>query len=161
MPHTPTAPPSEYFTVLGYFTWYFSGAEHTLEACVVFIHQTVGKCGRNKLPKGLDGNLSFLSEAFAKLPKLAPFAAEGDALLSRFKALGEDRHFMVHGLAQTAQDGTIDLMRLQREPQHYILTRQSIDMQDANIRAQKAADLAGDFAAFSLSLCRGIAGAGN
>lgn len=86
------------FKAIGFIVVQWGQSEQLLDLIVAMTYQKLGgKKIQKRLPKMLAHKLEFLEKCFSSMPLLAPFKAEGKALLDDFDRLGKKRHDLIHG----------------------------------------------------------------
>ncbi len=86
------------FKAVGFVVVQWGQAEQSLDMLVAMIYQQLGgKQFAKRLPKMLSTKLEFLTECLSNISALAPFKAEGDALVVDFQRLSDRRHDLIHG----------------------------------------------------------------
>jgi hypothetical protein len=86
------------FKAVGFVVVQWGQAEQSLDMLVAMIYQQLGgKQFAKRLPKMLSTKLKFLTECLSKISVLAPFRADGDALVADFQRLSDRRNDLIHG----------------------------------------------------------------
>lgn len=87
------------FKAVGFVVVQWGLAEQSLDLIVASVFHAFD--GHPSLPKRrpqfLEPKVKLLEKCFSEIPELAPFRAEGEALLARFAATGKKRNELVHG----------------------------------------------------------------
>ncbi len=84
---------------IGWIAHNWALVEQNFEMCIAIIyHDLDGKTlVSNKLPLPWNQKVEYLQKAFAKIPRLSRYVAEGTDLLDRADKLSEQRNDLVHG----------------------------------------------------------------
>jgi hypothetical protein len=94
----------EFLTALGRFTVRFAAAESGLDACNALIfHFCEGRTVEPKIPRFLERKLAFFSTCQERCTKLATadpeFRELSAKIIREFNDIKNDRHFLIHGMA--------------------------------------------------------------
>lgn len=132
--------------------WAF--AEQALVGIIAVIYQAAG--GKHEdavIPVAFGRRRKFLRRCFARIPALAPFAAEGQQILVEAKALEAIRNAIIHGALSgyDATTGGYTFTKLDTDDRERIhiansLTTTPADLRGATIDCQQLARRAGALA---------------
>lgn len=113
------------FKAVGFVVIQWGLAEQALDLIVANIfHSFKGRPMLKARPQNLSQKVKFIRDSFTVIHELNPFAAEGDALLTRFSVAGKKRNDIVHGaIASLAiENGAFRFLKIDVSPkaQHII-----------------------------------------
>jgi hypothetical protein len=112
---------SALYSQVGFIVIQWGHCEQSLELLVTTLFREYGGNAlpkRNRMPKQLSEKLAFVKECATEIPSLKPFRTEIENLASKFEALTQKRHDLVHGALtdDPVIDGVYSFIRLETHP---------------------------------------------
>jgi len=122
------------FKAVGFVVIQWGFAEQSLDLIVANIfHSFDGHPLLKRRPQHLEPKVEFLRECFAKIPELAQFKTESDALLTRFSTVGKKRNDLMHSAIATAsaKGGAFTFLKIDVKPKkHHSIRSVFLDDED-------------------------------
>lgn len=116
-----TDPENALYSQVGFIVIQWGYCEQSLELLVTTLFREYGGNAmpkRKRLPRGLSEKLAFVKECAACIPLLEPFRTDIESLASKFEALTQKRHDLVHGALtdDPVINGVYSFIRLETHP---------------------------------------------
>ncbi len=111
------------FKAVGFVVVQWGFAEQSLDLMVASVFHAFD--GNPSLPKRrpqfLEPKVELLEKCFSEIAELAPFRAEGEALLPRFTAAGKKRNELVHGAISdiSIEDDSFMFLKVDVKPKEH------------------------------------------
>lgn len=112
---------SALYSQVGFIVVQWGHCEQSLELLATTLFREYGGNTlpkRKRMPRQLSEKLAFVKECAAEIPALKPFRIDIENLTSKFEALTQKRHDLVHGALtdDPVIDGVYSFIRLETHP---------------------------------------------